>query len=82
MSTRIEQNLCEVSATPRLSWCLWDKGITRWCSWEAQTTPFHAGTIQVLHKKHQRVVQLAKTTKQSQDFYHGLSAGGTESKIK
>lgn len=30
MSSRIEHNLCEVSATPRLSWCLWDKGIIRW----------------------------------------------------
>lgn len=83
MSGTGEHNLCEVSATPRLSYCLWDKDRNHQVAHVGGSDhPFSCRHIYRCQTRNRRVVQLAKTTKQSQDFHFGLSAGGSESKIK
>lgn len=83
MSSTGEHNLCEVSGTPRLSCCLWDKDRNyKSVHLGGSDHPFSFRHVHRCYTRNTRVVQLAKTTKQSQDFYYGLSAGGSESKIK
>lgn len=63
MSSTVEQNPCEVSAIPKLSWCLWDKEANcKVCNWEAQTTPSHAGFYTGATQETPRSFSAGKTT--------------------
>ena len=49
-----------------------ETGIIRWYSWEAQTTPFRAGTCTSATQERPKSGSAGKATKQSEEFCCGL----------
>ena len=81
MSSTGEHDLCEVSATPRLSCGLWDKNRNyKVVHLGDSDHPFSCRHVYRCCTRNTGVVQLAKTTKQSQDFYYGLLQEGLSQK--